>query len=49
MMPFIYFIKYEVVDKALKQPMTPIEHTQSKTNQTSNSTRTNDFYCYYSG
>jgi hypothetical protein len=24
---FIYFIKDEVVDKALKQPMTPIEHT----------------------
>jgi hypothetical protein len=30
MLPFIYFIKDEVVDKVLKQPMTPIEHTQSK-------------------
>jgi hypothetical protein len=30
MLPFIYFIKDEVVDKMLKQPMTQIEHTQSK-------------------
>jgi hypothetical protein len=30
MLPFIYFIKDEVVDKAPKQPMTPIKHTQSK-------------------
>jgi hypothetical protein len=30
MLPFIYFIKDEVVHKVLKQPTTPIEHTQSK-------------------
>jgi hypothetical protein len=30
MLPFIYFKKDEVMDKAPKQPMTPIEHTQSK-------------------
>jgi hypothetical protein len=29
MLPFIYFIKDEVVDKVLKQPMTIIERTQS--------------------
>jgi hypothetical protein len=28
MLPFIYFIKDEVVDKAPRQPMTPIEHTE---------------------
>jgi hypothetical protein len=27
MLPFIYFIKDEVVDKAPKQSTTPIEHT----------------------
>jgi hypothetical protein len=25
-----YFIKDEVTDRVLKQPMTPIEHTQTK-------------------
>jgi hypothetical protein len=32
----ILFIKDEVMDKALKQFMTPIEHTQSRQNKTSN-------------
>jgi hypothetical protein len=30
MLQFIYFIKDEVMEKAPKQPTTPIEHTQSK-------------------
>jgi hypothetical protein len=30
MLPFIYFIKDEVMDKVPKQPTTPIEHTKSK-------------------
>jgi hypothetical protein len=30
MLTFIYFIKDEVMDKAPKQPTTPIKHTQSK-------------------
>jgi hypothetical protein len=30
MLPFIYFVKDEVVDKAPRQPMNPIKHTRPK-------------------
>jgi hypothetical protein len=41
---FIYLIKDEVMDKVPKQPTNPIEHTQTKTNKTSNTMKANNTY-----